>query len=72
MKQHKNTCFSSCLQFLDSVSLTQIEKFLHFSFKTVENFSNAKPQHPGQRERAESPGVARGGGGGGMVRLGID
>ena len=27
---------------LPLVSLTQVQKFLHFSFKTVENFSNSK------------------------------
>ena len=52
MKQHKNTCFSSCP---GPVSMKQIEKFLHFSFKTVENFSNSKPRSPGQRQVAENP-----------------
>ena len=60
-----------------AVSLKQIEKFLHFSFRTEENFCNSKPRHPGQRpfgrnpdppgsENLQIPGVARG-----MVRLGI-
>ena len=55
------------------VSFKQIEKFLHFSFKTVENLSNSKPQPPGQRKlvenptpwavrTCESPGVAQGDG----------
>ena len=55
------------------VSLKQIEKLLHFSFKTVRNFSNSKPRPPGQRKLGENPtpravrtcestGVARGDG----------
>ena len=67
---------------LSSVSLKQIEKFLHFSFKSVENFSNSKSRPPQAKkagrkldpsgsETCESLGIAweRGGG---MVRLGID
>ena len=38
---------------LPLVSLKQIEKFLQFSFKTVENFSNSKPQH-GERKLGEN------------------
>ena len=40
---------------LPPVSLKQIEKFLHFSFKTVEHFSNSKPRPPGQRKLGENP-----------------
>ena len=40
---------------LPPVSLKQIEKFLHFSFKTVEIFSYSKPRAPGQRKLGESP-----------------
>ena len=47
IKQHKNTCLESCLRFLK-----EIEKFLHFSFKTVGNFSDSKlptpPPTPGK------------------------
>ena len=39
---------------LPPVSLKQIEK-LHFSFKTVEHFSNSKPRPPGQRKLGENP-----------------
>ena len=35
---------------LPPVSLKQFEKFLHFSFKTGENFSNSKPRRRGQRK----------------------
>ena len=52
-----------------------MEKLLHFSFKTVENFSNLTPSPPGkeswapgQWERANPWGSH----GGGMVRIGID
>ena len=37
------------------VSLKQIEKFLHFSFKTVENFSYSKSRLPEQRKLDENP-----------------
>ena len=43
MKQHKNTSFSSSSGFLE-----QIEKFLHFSFKTEENFSYSIPRTRGK------------------------
>ena len=43
-KQHKHTCFSCSL-----------EKFLHFSYKTVENFSSSKPRPPEQRNLGENP-----------------
>ena len=58
------------------VSLKHIKKFLHFSFRTVGNFSKSKPWSPGQSKlnetlwavrTCESPGVSRG-----MVRLGND
>ena len=39
MKQHKNTCF---LNFLHGFFETDIENFLHFSFKTVESLSNSQ------------------------------
>ena len=66
---------------LPPVSSKQVDKFLHFSFKTVEKFSNTKPdtlgkeswaetRPTGQWERANPPGSL--GGGGGMVRLGIN
>ena len=45
MKQHKNTCFSSCLQ---SSFFKTNREFLHFSFKTAENFSNSKPWPQGK------------------------
>ena len=47
MTQHKNTSFSSCLRFFETV-----REVLAFSFKTVENFSN---QTPGQRKLGENP-----------------
>ena len=40
---------------LPPISLNQIEKFLHFSFKTVWNFSNSNPDPPGQRKLGENP-----------------
>ena len=40
---------------LPPVSLNQIEKFLHISFRTVENFSTSKPRPPGQRKLDENP-----------------
>ena len=53
------------------LSLKQIEKSLHFSFKTVENFSNSKRRPPGKErwaktqpsgsENVEIPGVRLGG-----------
>ena len=49
------------------VFLKEIEKFLHLSLKTVENFADSKSRLPRQWERANpqgSPGV--------MLRLGID
>ena len=55
---HKNcheTAQEHLLFKMPPVSLTQIEKFLHFSFKTVENFSNSKPRPPGQRKLGETP-----------------
>ena len=60
------------------VSLKQIEKFLRSSFKTVENFSNLKPRHPGKRTLGENPtpraaGMCKSQGSpGGMFRFGID
>ena len=51
MKQHKNTCLFK----LPPVSLKQIEKFLHFSFKYVGNFSNSKHRPAGQRKLGENP-----------------
>ena len=48
MKQHKNTCFSSCL------SLNQIKKFLHMFFRTVEHFSNSIPRPPGKENLAKT------------------
>ena len=40
---------------LPPVSLKPIKKFLHFSFKTAENFSNSKPRPPGRRKLDENP-----------------
>ena len=39
----------------------EIEKFMHMSFRTVENFSNSIPQSPGQRKLGKdpTPGVVR-------------
>ena len=37
------------------VSLKQIDKVLHFSLKTVKNFSNSKPRTPGQKKAAQKP-----------------
>ena len=39
---------------LPQVSLKQIEKFLHFSFKTVKNFSNSKPRPPRKESWAKT------------------
>ena len=67
------------------VSLKQIEKFLHFSFKKVRNFSNSKPRPPprgkeswaktrppGQWKRTNPRGSPRGGGGGGERWSGLE
>ena len=68
VKQHKDTCSVK----LPPISLKRIEKFSQFSFKTLENFSNSKPQPPGS-ENVRIPGCRPGGRGeGAMVRLGID
>ena len=40
---------------LPPVSLKQIEKFLHFSFKTVGNFSNSKPRYPREKNVGRKP-----------------
>ena len=74
-KQQKNTDSASCL-----VSLKQIIKFLYFSFKTVEKFSNSKSRSPGKGSCAKTrlPGIEnvripgglgrrRGGGGDGQA-----
>ena len=57
MKQNKKHLLFK----LPPVSLKQIEKFLHFSIKTVGNFSNSKPRPPGQRNLGENrtPGAVR-------------
>ena len=62
---------------LPPVSFKQIEKFLHFSFRTVENFPNSRPQPPGQRKLGEtrplgSEKMRISGGRPEMVRFGID
>ena len=40
---------------LPPVSLKQIEKFLHFSFKTVENLSDSLPRPSGKESWAKTP-----------------
>ena len=57
---------------LPPISLKQVERFLQFSFKNVENFSNSKLRPPGKESwgnfdpravgTCESPWVARGDG----------
>ena len=64
---------------LPPVFLKQIEKFMHFSFETVENFSNSKPPFPGQRKLGKNPNPqavrtceSEGGGGGGGGESGLE
>ena len=40
---------------LPLVSLKQFEKFLHISLKTVENFSDSKPQPPWAKKVGRKP-----------------
>ena len=50
MKHTRTPAFQAASGFFET-----IEKFLHFPFITVENFSNSEPRPPGQRKFGENP-----------------
>ena len=56
MKQHENTCFSSCLRFLWNKSRSSCI----FLFRSVENFSNSKPWPPASENMRIPRGASEG------------